>query len=69
MREYQRLRDEDGGICRSCGNIVEGGCEPDAERYPCDSCGENQVFGIEQAVLIGFLDLDDEGAFDDELSD
>lgn len=31
--------------------------EPDAENYKCESCGEKEVFGIEQALLCGKLDL------------
>ena len=46
------------GICLACGIDVECGCEPDAENYPCESCGERRVYGIEQAVLCGYIDVE-----------
>lgn len=41
------------GLCLACGEDQEG-CEPDAEHYECDSCGERAVFGAEQLVLMWF---------------
>lgn len=32
------------GFCKSCGAEADG-CEPDAENYKCDSCGEFAVDG------------------------
>ena len=55
--EYLRLRDEYGGICLACGELAEDGVEPDAEGYVCESCGEPRVVGIEQALLMGHLDI------------
>lgn len=40
------------GICLACGEEQDG-CEPDMRRGECDSCGENQVFGAEEALLNG----------------
>jgi hypothetical protein len=51
--EYQRLRDEDCGVCLACGEIIDCGVEPDARNYHCDSCGKDRVFGIEEAMLMG----------------
>lgn len=39
------------GICMACGEEFEG-VEPDAEEYPCEACGEAQVYGAVQAVLL-----------------
>jgi predicted RNA-binding Zn-ribbon protein involved in translation (DUF1610 family) len=39
------------GFCIACGNEQEG-CEPDAERYECESCGEHSVYGAEQCLLM-----------------
>lgn len=33
------------GICTLCGADAEG-CEPDAEGYDCDACGEPGVYGV-----------------------
>lgn len=39
------------GICIECGTEAEG-VEPDAERYHCDECGANKVYGAEQLVIM-----------------
>ena len=45
--------DEMVGFCRSCGEMADG-VEPDAEKYECECCGENQVYGAEQLLLMGY---------------
>jgi len=41
------------GFCLSCGEDVEG-VEPDAREYECEICGEHQVYGaIELLMMIG----------------
>lgn len=35
------------GFCTACGAEADG-CEPDAEHYECEACGEHQVFGAEE---------------------
>lgn len=52
------------GICLSCGEI-QGGCEPDARGYPCESCGKKTVYGCEEALIMGRIELSE----DDEDSD
>jgi hypothetical protein len=49
---------EDGtlGICLKCGN-VQCGVEPDAENYECEACKEAEVCGMEQALLMGRVEL------------
>ena len=44
------------GICLSCGEQTYG-VEPDARNYPCESCGENGVHGLEEALMMGRLDV------------
>jgi hypothetical protein len=51
--EYERHREEYSGLCLACGEIQEGGCEPDARNYECDACGEMRVYGIEEALMMG----------------
>ena len=42
------------GICLACGEI--GQCaEPDAKNYTCDWCGCETVYGIEEAVIEGYI--------------
>ena len=38
------------GFCISCG-LEQGGCEPDARQYECESCGEDCVYGAEELLL------------------
>lgn len=51
------------GGCLACGEH-QGGCEPDAENYECEGCGEFKVFGLEQLLLMGMLDITDLGPYD-----
>jgi hypothetical protein len=39
------------GFCIDCGHEAEG-CEPDARKYQCESCGEHQVYGAEELLLM-----------------
>jgi predicted RNA-binding Zn-ribbon protein involved in translation (DUF1610 family) len=43
-------RDDMTGFCLSC-HAESQGVEPDATKYPCESCGENKVFGAEEILL------------------
>ena len=40
------------GVCLNCGEWCEG-VESDAQNRPCSSCGEDDVVGAEQSVLLG----------------
>lgn len=42
---------ENPGFCMACGSMQDG-CEPDARRYECEACGERQVYGAEELVLM-----------------
>jgi len=39
------------GICLACGADADG-CEPDARKYECEACGEKQVYGAEELVMM-----------------
>ena len=39
------------GVCIKCGEITHG-VEPDAEKYKCESCETNTVYGAQQIVLL-----------------
>ena len=41
------------GFCLNCGEEQEG-CEPDAERYKCESCGKRTVYGAEMLLMEAF---------------
>ena len=55
--DYEEACESSSGICLACGEMRFGDTEPDAENYPCDSCGENKVQGIENALLSGNIEL------------
>ncbi len=40
------------GFCLACGNEQEG-CEPDAEKYECESCEAHEVYGAETVLIMG----------------
>jgi len=40
------------GFCIKCGAEADG-VEPDACNYPCEACGENQVFGASEIAIMG----------------
>lgn len=48
--EYAELENDNFGLCLHCGcdHYI---CEPDAERYHCDDCGENRVYGLVHLLM------------------
>lgn len=55
--DYHMHNDSHDGGCLSCGEIKDGGCEPDARNYACDACGAKQVFGIEELMICGRIEI------------
>jgi predicted RNA-binding Zn-ribbon protein involved in translation (DUF1610 family) len=55
--EYARGSEEGLGVCRDCGEVVEGGVEPDARDYKCPRCGRFDVWGIEGLLTIGEVEF------------
>lgn len=41
-----------GGFCINCG-AEAWNIEPDARKYHCDSCGEDEVYGAEEIAIMG----------------
>lgn len=54
IEEAMEMNDNLEGGCLACGAIREG-CEPDARNYECDVCGEREVYGAEELMLMGFV--------------
>jgi tRNA(Ile2) C34 agmatinyltransferase TiaS len=42
--------DENVGFCLACGHSQDG-CEPDAQGYKCEDCGERKVMGAELILV------------------
>lgn len=56
LEEVQDLQNDYCGICRNCQEIAD--CvEPDASNYFCDSCEKKEVFGIDNLLLMGDIDI------------
>jgi hypothetical protein len=47
------------GYCESCGEINEGGHEPDAMNYHCYNCDKSKSMGIETAFLMGLITIEE----------
>lgn len=45
------------GWCCECEAFTTGCCEPDARRYECESCGGRSVYGVEEALTRGMIDI------------
>lgn len=54
----EEFEERTNGGCISCGELTYRGVEPDAKEYPCESCGENKVFGLEQLLVMDQLKLE-----------
>jgi hypothetical protein len=60
MSDYQAASANYEGFCTNCKEITNSNVEPDARRYECECCGERTVYGIEEALLMQFIDVDAE---------
>ena len=49
--ERQLASLENPGFCLACGAEASEGCEPDAQQYECESCGEHAVYGAEEILI------------------
>ncbi|WP_036263171.1 hypothetical protein [Methylocapsa aurea] len=52
LDEIEQASEDMVGFCLACGEEAEC-CEPDARNYKCSACGNSQVFGAEELVLMG----------------
>ena len=52
LEQVQQLDEDMAGLCAACG-FEQFGCEPDAERYKCESCGERAVYGPHWWIMTG----------------
>jgi len=52
LEQYIQLDEDMAGLCRAWGH-EQGGCEPDAERYKCEACGERKVYGPHWYLMSG----------------
>ena len=45
------------GYCTACGTPASYSVEPDAREYTCQSCGQNKVYGTEELIFMGLVDI------------
>lgn len=59
LTEEEYVEHENGydGLCSACGEWQCGDTEPDAEDYPCSSCGKKKVLGIMNAMIYGLIEI------------
>lgn len=64
----EQIEDGTNGGCIACGKVIEGGIEPDARKYKCEHCEEDQVYGLEELVIMDEIELvsEDDEDFDDD---
>jgi hypothetical protein len=54
--EYLRASENSEGICLACEAVADG-VEPDARQYKCGSCGALEVYGVEELVMMGNVEV------------
>jgi hypothetical protein len=54
----REISDGTMGLCLTCHDMVHG-VEPDARKYKCESCGAHTVYGLEEALLMGAIEVDE----------
>jgi hypothetical protein len=57
--QFNAGREANAGFCTGCG-AERGECEPDADGYPCEECGDDKVQGIENLLVMAEIEIVDE---------
>lgn len=57
--EMYAVNGSDEGFCIGCGS-TQSCVEPDARKYPCESCGEPLVFGFQELLIMDLLKFESE---------
>ena len=56
--EFMDVAEAYEGFCIICGETASG-VEPDANEYICEGCGQPGVYGYEELMLMGDVELTD----------
>lgn len=54
---YWKHCDAQDGYCLACRRWVLGGVEPDARQYECPACGEREVYGAEELLMMAKISV------------
>ena len=57
--EYLCAADNYEGRCVACGAEAYG-VEPDAREYTCEECEKPRVYGLEELLMMGLVEFNDE---------
>tara|TARA_R100001244_G_scaffold124665_1_gene94527 strand:- start:304 stop:513 length:210 start_codon:yes stop_codon:yes gene_type:complete len=59
ITEEEYLENSDGleGYCTNCQEFTTTCVENDAEKYACSACDKKTVYGTEQALILGLIDI------------
>jgi Zn finger protein HypA/HybF involved in hydrogenase expression len=57
IHEYQQARNDYQGWCLNCQSFTRECTEPDAADYDCPDCDEHSVYGAEEALMLGFIEV------------
>jgi hypothetical protein len=60
--DYEEANESYLGWCVDCERFTTGCCEPDARKYTCEVCGGRTVFGAEEALIYGMIEIESEPA-------
>lgn len=60
--EYTEACESNMGYCTNCKDFTTDSCEPDARKYKCDVCDLRTVFGAEEALMMGIIEIDEPNA-------
>ena len=55
IEQYQDAMEDSTGFCTNCGEEREC-CEPDADGYHCDACGQDTVQGCDNMLVMGLVE-------------
>lgn len=58
ITRYENLCEKYAGYCKACKKITrKDSTEPDAREYPCPRCKSNTCYGIEEALMMGLIEV------------
>ena len=55
--EFRSADNDMQGYCTHCQDITGDSCEPDARKYECPVCERRTVYGMQEALLMGFITI------------
>ena len=59
LTEEEFMEGNEGGLgyCVACGEERTEFTEPDTEKQKCEACGQHQVYGLDNLLIMGLIDI------------